>query len=101
MLNEANITRRVPHVQQEMLTQPVYLGSIFVVSGIHVARSLFFCAMFRRLFFFRLVIVLSLFRFTTIDYPFGIVKHFLQTTQYCFVEAFDICKIRQNYTVKL
>ena len=47
-----------------------------------VARSSVFCVMFCRssfvlLYFFLLVIVLSVLRFTDFDYPFGIFKLFL------------------------
>jgi hypothetical protein len=50
-------------------------------SGVVVARSLVFFVVFLRLLFFfvlfLLIIVLSVLRFTDIDYPFGIFKFFL------------------------
>ena len=42
------ITRRVPLVEQELLTLIGYLSSSTVFSGVHVVRSLDFCVMFCR-----------------------------------------------------
>jgi hypothetical protein len=40
------VTRRVPLVEQELLTLSEHLGSPPVLSGVRVARSLIFCVMF-------------------------------------------------------
>jgi hypothetical protein len=50
------------------------LPELPVFSGVRVARSAFFCVVFCRLLF--MTIVLSILRFTTSDYPFGIFKCF-------------------------
>jgi len=55
-----------------------HLCSCPVFSGVRVARSLVFCAMFCRSLFvlFHLSIVLSVLRFTASEYPFGTFKLF-------------------------
>ena len=69
------VKRRVPLVEQELLTLPEYLSSSQVLSGVRVVRSLVFCVVFCRSLFIILAIGLSaLLRFTDSDYPF---KHFL------------------------
>jgi len=75
------LTRRVPIVEQELLSLPEHLNSPPVFRGVCVTRSLVLCVCFvdRFLSFvlFRLAIVLSvLLRFTDSDYPFGIFKLF-------------------------
>jgi hypothetical protein len=47
----AIITRRVPHVEQELLTLPEHPRSSSVFSGVRVARSLVFCVKYCRLMF--------------------------------------------------
>jgi hypothetical protein len=49
--NLTRVTRRVPYVEQELLTHQEYLSSPPVISGVRVARSLVFCVMFCRSFF--------------------------------------------------
>ena len=69
--------RRVPLVEQELLTLLEHLSSPPVFSGVHVTQSLFLCVMFCRSLFvlFFLAIVLSvLLRFTDSDCLFGIFK---------------------------
>ena len=74
----ARVTRRVPLVEQELLTLSRQLSSSPVFSGIRISRSLVFYVVFFRSLF----ITLSIFwwplcssvrlRFTNFDYPFGI-----------------------------
>ena len=87
------LTRRVPLVEQELLTLPEHLSSHPVFSGVRVTRALIFCICFVDrclsfcllffwslccLFFCLLIIVLSvLLRYTASDYPFGIFNLFL------------------------
>ena len=54
-----SVTRRVPLVEQELLTIPEYLSSPFF-SGVHVTRSIVFCVMFCRSSF----VLLSFFFFS-------------------------------------
>jgi hypothetical protein len=75
------ITRRVPLVEQQLLTLLEQLSSTPVFSEVRVNRSLVLCVYLvdRCLFFctFLLATVLSiLLRFTDSDYPYGIFKHF-------------------------
>jgi hypothetical protein len=83
------LTRRVPLVEQELLTLPVHLSSPPVFSGVRVTRSLvlYVCFVDRCLSFFtffHLVIVLSvLLRYTDSDYPFSIFKLFLESNLKC------------------
>jgi hypothetical protein len=51
------VTRRMPLVEQKLLTIPEHLCSPLVFSGFRVARSLFFCVLFCRSLF---VLFLSL-----------------------------------------
>ena len=59
------VTRRVSHRKQELLILPEHLSSSPMFSGVRVARSLVFCALFCRslfvLFFFRSLCSLSFF----------------------------------------
>ena len=76
------LTRRVPLVEQELITLPEHLSSPPVFSGIRVTRSLvlYICFVDRCLSFvlFLLAIVLSvLLQYTDSDSPFGIFKLFL------------------------
>ena len=67
------LTRRVPLVEQELLTLPEHLSSPPVFSGVRITRSLV-CPFV----LFLLAIVLSvLLRYTVSDCPFGIFKLFL------------------------
>ena len=77
------VTRRVPHVEQELHALHEHQNSPQVFSGVRDARLLVFCVMFCRSLFvllsrFVLVIVLSpLLRLMTSDYLFGTIKLFL------------------------
>ena len=76
------LTRRVPPVEQELLTLPEHLSPPPVFSGVRVTRSLVLYVCFVDLVFpfvlFLLAIVLSvLLRYTDSDCPFGIFKLFL------------------------
>jgi len=76
------LTRRVPLVEQELLTLPEHLSSPPVFTGVRVTRSLVlyvFCrSLFVLLYFFLLAIVLSvLLRYTDSGCSFGIFKLFL------------------------
>jgi hypothetical protein len=76
------LTRRVPLVQQELLTLPEYLSSPRFYWGSCYSIFSFMCMFSRSLFvlmyFFLLAIVLSVvLRYTDSDYPFGIFKLFL------------------------
>ena len=80
-----NITRRVPHVEQELLNIPEYMSLQPMFSGVRVVRSLVFCVMFCWSFFllFLSIIVLSvLLRFIASHYPFGIFKTCLVNIYY-------------------
>jgi len=82
LINEfvTRVTRRVPHVEQELLTFPEHLSSAPDFSWDRVAWSLVFCAMFCTPLFvlFLLAIAVSVvIRFTASDYPFGIFNLFL------------------------
>jgi hypothetical protein len=71
------VKRRVPLVEQELLTLPENLSSSSVISGVRVTRSFVFCVVFCwSMFvpFFCSAIVLSVLRFTDYYYPFGIFK---------------------------
>jgi len=75
------LTRRVPLVEQELLTLPEHLSSPPVFTGVRVTRSLVlyvFCrSLFVLLYFFLLAIVLSvLLRYTDSGCSFGIFKLF-------------------------
>jgi hypothetical protein len=75
------LTRRVPLVEQELLTLQEHLSSPPDFSGVHVFRS-FLCVCFvdRCLSFCTFSFGLSvLLRYTDFDYPFGIFKLFLHT----------------------
>ena len=70
-------------MEQELLTHLDHTSSSPISCEVCVARSLVLCVMFCRLLFvlFLLAIVLSvLHRYTDSDYPFGIFKLFLHTT---------------------
>ena len=68
----ARVTRRVEHVEQELITRAPGF------SGVRVAQSLVFCVMLCRKLFvlFQLAIMLSVLRFTASDNLFGILKIF-------------------------
>jgi hypothetical protein len=76
MICISGFVARVTHVEQDLLTitehtssSPILVGSCFCVV---------FCkSLFVLFFFFHLVNILSLLRFTASDYPFGIFKPFL------------------------
>jgi hypothetical protein len=75
------LTRRVPLVEQELLTHPEHMSSPPVFSGVRFTRSLVLCICFvnRCLSFctFSCGHCLSVLRFTDSDYSFGIFKLFL------------------------
>jgi hypothetical protein len=76
------VTRRVPLVEQELLTFPEHLSLPPVFCGVRVTRSLIFSVEFCRSFFvilsfFLLTIVLFFrLRFTASAYPCDIFKRF-------------------------
>ena len=84
------VTRRLSHVEQELLTLSEHMSSSSIFSGVRVAQSLVFCVVFCRSLFcsfviFLLAIVLSvLLRFTASVYPFGIFKLFLSFCPFSF-----------------
>ena len=70
------VTRRIPPVEQELLTLPEQLHSPSVISGVRVARSLVLCVIFCRSLFvlFHWPIALYvLLPFTASNFPFGIL----------------------------
>ena len=72
-------TRRVPLVEQELLTHPEHMSSPPVLSGVRVTRSLVLCVCFvdRCLSFCTFSFVLSILRrYTDSDYSFRIFKLF-------------------------
>ena len=90
------VTWRVVLVEHDLPTIPWHLSSSPVFSGVHIAQSLVFCVMCSISLFllFHLVIVLSvLLRFTDSDYPFGILKLFLNTQSLLQLQ----CKIKHDY----
>ena len=78
------VTRRVPHVEQELPTLPEHMSSPPDCCGVHVIRFLVLCAMFCRSlfvllsFFFCPSCFLSFFDLRILITPFGILKLFLQ-----------------------
>jgi hypothetical protein len=82
------VTRRVPLVEQELLTLSEHLISSPVCSGVRVIRSLvLICrSLFVRLSssFWQLCCLVPL-RFTDYDYPFGVFKLFLYIVLWSFV----------------
>jgi hypothetical protein len=82
------LTRRVPLVEQELLTLPEHMSSTSVFTGVRVTRSLvlYVCFLDRCLFFctFVLAIVLSvLLRYTDSDCPFDIFNSSLGYVGLC------------------
>jgi hypothetical protein len=73
--------RRVPLMEQKLLTISEHQKSPLVFSGVRVTQYLALCVMFvdRCLFFclFLLAIVLFVLPFTNYEYPFDIFKHTL------------------------
>jgi hypothetical protein len=66
------VTWRVVLVEQELLTLPVHLMSSRDFSGVRVSRSWDFCILLCRLLSFVLLYtVLSVFRVTDSEFPFG------------------------------
>jgi hypothetical protein len=81
------VTRRVPLVEQELLTLSEHLSSPPVFSGVCVTQSFVLCVCFvdhcLSFCLFSLAIALSFFlRFTDSDYPFCIFKLLLQCCIY-------------------
>ena len=66
-------------VEQELLALPEHMSSPPVCSGVRVTRSLVLCEVVCRslLVLLHFAVVLSVFRFTDSDYPFGVAKLFL------------------------
>ena len=104
-------TRRVPHVEQELLTL-IYLSAPPVFSGFGVDRSLVFCVMFRRL----LLVLLSfctfsfghciiILRFTVSGYLFGTFKFFLASNSpgqmWCWWSLFSVSLHSLHYLYSL
>jgi hypothetical protein len=77
-----------------------------IISGVRVARSLVFCVMFCRLLFylfvlFRFVIVLSVLpRFTSSDYPFGILKLFLQMPRIIIITTKNERRLQPAHVIR-
>jgi hypothetical protein len=77
------LTRRVSLVEEELITLPEHLSSPPVCSGVRVSRSLVLCACFVErclsfcIFFFLVIVLSVLLRYTDSDYLFGIFKLFL------------------------
>ena len=79
-------------MEQELPTLLEHVSSPPVFNGVRVIRSLVSCVCFvdRCLSFFLLAIVLSvLLRFTDYDYPFGILKLFLNKISILSSYIFD------------
>ena len=79
-MNETRVTRRVSHVEHDLLTRQEHLSSSPVFSGVGVALSFDFCVVFCRsvivcFLLFLFVNVLSvLLPFTAFDYPLVFFK---------------------------
>ena len=69
-------TRRVPLLEQELLTLTGHLSSLPVFSGVRVAQSLIFCVVYCGSIFVLLFIMLSFRRLTNFDNLFDIFKLF-------------------------
>jgi hypothetical protein len=73
----AKVTRRVPHVEQELFTLPEHMNSHPDFSKVRVAWYLMFCVVFYWslfvLFLFLLAIVLSVFLWITFTFGYCIV----------------------------
>ena len=90
------LTRRVPLVEQELLTFPEHLSSPQVFSGVRVTRSLVLCVCFadRCLSFcsfsFDHCVVCSSSIYTDSDFPFGILKLFfvIWRRKNCLIQSF-------------
>ena len=76
---QLTLTRRLPLVDQELLTLPDHPVSPPVFIGVCVSKSQCSVQFFCRLLFvlFILAIAFSVIRFTASDYPFNILKVFL------------------------
>ena len=70
--------RQVPLVEQELLTILQYMSSTTIFTEVCVVQSLVFCVAFCKSLFvlFLLAILLSVLRYTTSDYTYGIIKIF-------------------------
>ena len=74
-LKTPRLTRRVPIVEQELLTHPEHLSSPPAFSNVRVTRSLVLCVCFvDRCLSFCAFSLCCLCRFTDSDYPFGILR---------------------------
>ena len=79
MIFVTRVTRRVPHVEQEVPSRPEHLSSPPVFNGVQVARSLVFCVMFCTSLFFLLSFFLWPLYFLSFDFRFLITPLVLQT----------------------
>ena len=96
--SKRELTRRVPLVEQELLTLAEHLSSPPVFSGVPVTRSLvlYVCFVDRCLSFctFLLAIALSvLLRYTDSHCPFGIFKLFLSKVYESLLSTEQITKV--------
>ena len=73
------VTRRVSHLEQELLTLPENLSSPPLYSGVRFNRS-FPCRLFNFVLLLHLANVLPALRFTISDYHFAIFKLFVSGT---------------------
>ena len=93
------LTRWVPLVEQELLTLPEHLTSPPVFSGVRVTRSLDLsvCFVDRCLSVCTFSFLFVLLRFTDSDYPFGILKLFLNISTFKNIKGFTrSCKMRKE-----
>ena len=89
-------TRRVPLVEQELLTLPGHLSSPPVFSGVRVTRSLVLYVVFPFVLFLLAIVFSVLLRYTDSDCPFGIFKLFLST----FVCSDEMFKQRNFFLIR-
>ena len=68
------VTRRVPHLEQELRTFPKHLSSIPVFSGVRVTRSLVLCVMFYRSLFVPLFFFCHCVVFPSPIYDFNLIS---------------------------
>ena len=84
------VTRWVSLVELELLSDPVYLGSTSILSGVRSICIFLYGGFCRSLFLlFFLDIVLSVFRFADSDYPFGVLILFLYIIFYILIESLE------------
>ena len=90
------VTRRVPHVEQELLTLPEHMSSYPVFSGVRVSRSLVLCVVFcKSLFVFLYFIFWPLYCLLFFDLRFLITPFVSSNFSW---EIFEISVVFSGYS---